>query len=290
MLLGLIFRGVAFEFRFKARDSERHLWDKAFIGGSLTATFFQGVILGSYINGIPVIGRSYAGGPLDWLAPFPLFVGAGLVVAYSLLGSTWLIMKTVGDLQQRMVRLTVKLAWLLLAVIAAISLWTPLTHPSIAARWFSWPNLLWFSPVPLLVMLCMYLLQRTLQRETHSAPFLYALALIFLGYSGLAISVWPHIVPPSITIWDAAAPPQSQGFTLVGTLADRADDFDVYRVGLLRVSRQDSAGRGLSLMAISDSALVETLGLVNCDLDGQRRDIRPCRLRDAFLYAFDRPV
>jgi cytochrome bd ubiquinol oxidase subunit II len=218
MLLGLIFRGVAFEFRFKARDSERHLWDKAFIGGSLTATFFQGVILGNYINGIPVVGRSYAGGALDWLAPFPLFVGAGLVIAYALLGSTWLIMKTVGDLQRRMVRLTDKLAWLLLAVIAAISLWTPLTHPSIAARWFSWPNLLWFSPVPLLVMLCMYLMQRTLKRETHSAPFLYALALIFLGYSGLAISVWPHIVPPSITIWDAAAPPQSQGFTLVGTL------------------------------------------------------------------------
>jgi cytochrome d ubiquinol oxidase subunit II len=218
MLLGLIFRGVAFEFRFKAKDSERHLWDKAFIGGSLTATFFQGVTLGTYINGIPVVDRSYAGGPLDWLAPFPLFVGVGLLVAYSLLGSTWLIMKTVGDLQQRMVKLTGMLAWLLLAVIGAISLWTPLTHPAIAARWFSFPNIIWFSPVPILVVVVMVLLQRTLRRETHTAPFIYALALIFLGYSGLAISVWPNIIPPDISFWDAAAPPQSQGFTLVGTL------------------------------------------------------------------------
>lgn len=218
MLLGLIFRGVAFEFRFKANDRERHLWDKAFISGSLIATFSQGVVLGAYVSGISVSGRAYAGGPLDWLAPFPLFTGAGLVIAYSLLGSTWLIMKTEGDLQARMVRITRPLAWALLAVIIVISLWTPLAQPNIAQRWFSWPNLLWFSPVPLLVGLSIYLLQRALKREPQAAPFLYTLGLVFLGYSGLAISIWPNVIPPNISIWDAAAPPQSQGFTLVGAL------------------------------------------------------------------------
>jgi cytochrome d ubiquinol oxidase subunit II len=218
MLLGLIFRGVAFEFRAKALDHERVLWDRAFIGGSLTATFFQGVVLGFYINGIPVVDHAYAGGPLDWLAPFPLFTGVGLVIAYALLGSTWLIMKTEGHLQHQMMRITRPLAWALLLVIVAVSLWTPLAHPYIAERWFTWPHLLWFSPVPLLVMVTMYLLWRALRRGYEVMPFLYALALIFLGYSGLAISIWPNIVPPGISIWDAAGPPQSQGFTLVGTL------------------------------------------------------------------------
>ncbi len=218
MLLGLIFRGVAFEFRFKANDRERPVWDLSFIVGSAAATFFQGVALGTYIDGIPVKNGVFAGGPLDWLAPFPLFCGVGLMVAYSVLGATWLIMKTEGALQQRMIHLTGKLAWLLLAVIAAISLWTPLAHPEIARRWFSFPNLLWFSPVPVLVAVCMAQLLRALHRQPNVSPFLYTLALTFLGYSGLAISVWPNIVPPGISIWDAAAPPQSQGFALVGAL------------------------------------------------------------------------
>ncbi|CAJ95967.1 cytochrome d ubiquinol oxidase subunit II [Cupriavidus necator] len=218
MLLGLIFRGVAFEFRFKANDRERPVWDAAFILGSGTASFFQGVALGAYIDGIKLEGHRFAGGPLDWLTPFPLFCGVGLMVAYTVLGSTWLIMKTEGALQQRMIRLTGSLAWLLLAVIAVISLWTPLTHPEIAERWFSLPNLFWFSPVPILVALCMFMLMRVLRHEPDISPFMYALGLVFLGYSGLAISVWPNIIPPGISIWDAAAPPQSQGFALVGAL------------------------------------------------------------------------
>ncbi|MDF3837808.1 cytochrome d ubiquinol oxidase subunit II [Cupriavidus basilensis] len=218
MLLGLIFRGVAFEFRFKANDRERHVWDKAFICGSLMAAFFQGVSLGAYIDGIRVTGRAFSGGPLDWLQPFPLFCGVGVVVAYTVLGSTWLIMKTEGPLHQRMLELTAKLAWVLLAVIAVISIWTPLAQPRIAARWFSLPNLIWFSPVPLLVAFAMYRLIRSLQHHAHLAPFMYTLALVFLGYSGLAISVWPNIVPPNISIWDAAGPAQSQGFALVGAL------------------------------------------------------------------------
>ena len=218
MLMGLIFRGVAFEFRFKAKADKRLLWDKAFIWGSLVATFFQGVALGAFIEGFKVVDRRYAGGTLDWLTPFALFSGLGLIVAYALLGCTWLIMKTEGKLQEQMHNLARPLALVLLAVIGIVSLWTPLAYPDIAHRWFSMPNLLWFMPVPLLVLVTFYGLLRAVARNAHYTPFLLTLVLIFLGYSGLGISLWPNIIPPSISIWDAAAPPQSQGFMLVGTL------------------------------------------------------------------------
>jgi cytochrome d ubiquinol oxidase subunit II len=218
MLLGLIFRGVAFEFRFKAKAAKRHLWDKAFIGGSLTATFFQGVALGAYIDGFEVVDRVFVGGALDWLTPFSLFCGLALVAAYALLGCTWLIMKTSGRLQQQMHDLARPLVLVVLAVTGIVSLWTPLAHAEIAERWFSLPNLFWFIPVPLLVLLCTWALLRAVASNAHYSPFLLTLALIFLGYSGLGISLWPNIIPPSISIWEAAAPPQSQGFILVGAL------------------------------------------------------------------------
>jgi cytochrome d ubiquinol oxidase subunit II len=218
MLMGLIFRGVAFEFRFKAHDHERHLWDKAFIGGSVIATFFQGVVLGAYIQGIPVADRAYAGGALDWISPFSLFTGLSLLVAYALLGSTWLIMKTEGSLQEHAYAITRRLVWALLAAIIAVSIWTPLLDSEIARRWFSYPNILWVSPVPLLVAACMFLLLRAVARKAHVTPFLFTLALVFLSYAGFGISLWPNIVPPDISIWDASSPPQSQGFTLVGAL------------------------------------------------------------------------
>src|SRR6202162_1084846 len=145
MLLGLIFRGVAFEFRFKAPDHERHIWDKAFIGGSLTAAFFQGVSLGAYVQGIPMHGHTYAGGSLDWLAPFPVFTGIGVVIAYALLGSTWLIMKTEDQLHQQMIRMAKPLIWFVAAAIVVVSIWTPLANSGIAIRWFSLPNLFWFA-------------------------------------------------------------------------------------------------------------------------------------------------
>ncbi|MDH0732231.1 cytochrome d ubiquinol oxidase subunit II [Pseudomonas sichuanensis] len=218
MLVGLIFRGVAFEFRFKARANKRHIWDKAFIWGSLVATFFQGVALGAFIEGFKVVDRKFVGGYLDWLTPFTLFSGLGLIVAYTLLGCTWLIMKTEGPLQQKMHDMARPLALVLLAVIGIVSLWTPIAYPQIADRWFSMPNLVWFMPVPLLVLVTFYGLLRAVARNAHYTPFLLTLVLIFLGYSGLGISLWPNIIPPSISIWDAAAPPQSQGFMLVGTL------------------------------------------------------------------------
>jgi cytochrome d ubiquinol oxidase subunit II len=218
MLLGLIFRGVAFEFRFKAKASKRHIWDKAFIGGSLTATFFQGVALGAYIDGFKVVDRAYAGGALDWLTPFSLFCGLALIAAYALLGCTWLIMKTEGRLQLQMHDMARPLVFVLLGVTGIVSLWTPLAHAEIAQRWFSLPNLFWFIPVPLLVLLCTWALLRAVARNANYSPFLLTLTLIFLGYSGLGISLWPNIIPPAVSIWDAAAPPQSQGFILVGAL------------------------------------------------------------------------
>ncbi|MCP3727939.1 cytochrome d ubiquinol oxidase subunit II [Paraburkholderia sp. CNPSo 3272] len=218
MLIGLIFRGVAFEFRFKAHEHRRHLWDLAFIGGSLVATFAQGVVLGAFIDGFPVRDNEWVGGSLDWLRPFPLFCGVALLAAYAQLGCTWLIMKTEGPLQTHMYRLSYMLAWALLIAIGLVSLWTPLAHPAIAHRWFTMPNLLFFLPVPVLLILGFLAKLRSLARRATVMPFIITLMVIFLGYSGLAISLWPHIVPPSITLWDAASPPQSQLFSLVGAL------------------------------------------------------------------------
>lgn len=219
MLLGLILRGVAFEFRFKAHEHERHLWDKAFIGGSFTAAFFQGIALGAYIDGIPMRGHVYIGDVLDWLRPFPLLCGGGVVVAYGLLGSTWLIMKTEGELRRRMLTLTSPLLALLVGAIGIVSVWTPFVNAGVAARWFSFPHMLWFAPVPLLLGVSVCMLRRSLRANArHHGAFVAALAIIFLGYTGLAISIFPNIIPPSISIWEAASSPQSQGFTLVGTL------------------------------------------------------------------------
>lgn len=181
MLVGLIFRGVAFEFRFKARANKRHIWDKAFIWGSLVATFFQGVALGAFIEGFKVVDRKFVGGYLDWLTPFTLFSGLGLIVAYTLLGCTWLIMKTEGPLQQKMHDMARPLALVLLAVIGIVSLWTPIAYPQIADRWFSMPNLVWFMPVPLLVMVTFYGLLRAVARNAHYTPFLLTLVLISLA-------------------------------------------------------------------------------------------------------------
>jgi cytochrome d ubiquinol oxidase subunit II len=218
MLIGLILRGVAFEFRFKADDHHRHWWDKAFIGGSYLATFCQGVAMGAFINGFEVVDNHFAGGTWDWLTPFSLFTGVSLLVAYALLGSTWLLFKTEGRLQKDMRTLTRPITMLLLAVMAGISIWSPLAHPAIADRWFTMPYLLYFSPVPILVVLMAVGLVRSLNRRAEYAPFLFTLGLLFMGYSGLLISLWPYIIPPSITIHEAAAPEASQLFTLVGAV------------------------------------------------------------------------
>ncbi|AYG62195.1 cytochrome d ubiquinol oxidase subunit II [Rhizobium jaguaris] len=218
MLAGLIWRGVAFEFRFKAEEAHRPFWDKAFAWGSYIATFSQGVVLGAFLNGFNVVDGAYAGGSFDWLTPFSLFTGLSLLVSYALLGSTWLIMKTEGALQLCMKKLARPVTLALLAIIIIVSLWTPFSHPDVASRWFSLPNIVFFAPVPILVVLATWAIILSLGQDAQAAPFVLALFLLFLGYSGLAISLWPNIIPPSISIWDAAAPSQSMGFTLVGAL------------------------------------------------------------------------
>ncbi|WP_212515612.1 cytochrome d ubiquinol oxidase subunit II [Acinetobacter soli] len=217
MVIALIFRGVAFEFRFKANRT-KHLWDKAFIGGSVLSSFLQGVLLGAYIQGIHIVDGRYAGGGLDWLTPFSLFTGVGVVVLYAALGCGWLIMKTDHRLQEDMFKIMPKLILALLFIFACVSLYTPLSQPQIAARWFSLPQLLYFSPVPILVVICSVLALRACTKKQESAPFLYILALLFLAYSGFLISIFPYIIPPSVTIWDAAAPANSQLFALIGAL------------------------------------------------------------------------
>ncbi len=218
MLTGLILRGVAFEFRFKADEAHRPFWSKAFAIGSYTAAFFQGAALGAFIDGFKVTGPSYRGGALDWLSAFSVFTGLGVVVSYALLGSTWLTMKTEGPLQARMIVIARWITPVLLGGIAIVSLWTPLAHGAIAARWFSQPNIWFLAPVPILVVLTTWQLLVRLNGTPGAVPFLLALFLLFLGYSGLAISLWPNIIPPGVSFHDAAAPRESQAFALVGAV------------------------------------------------------------------------
>ena len=215
MLVALIFRGVAFEFRFKSRRN-RHWWDIAFAGGSTVAAFTQGLVLGTFIQGVPVAGREFAGGSFDWLTPFAVFAGFAVVAGYAMLGASWLLMKSEGELQAWARRAVRILGQATLLAILGVSLWTPFLDTDIAQRWFSWPNILYLSPVPILVGLLALWLEYALAKGQERAPFFLTLALFLLSYGGLAISLWPHIIPPEITIWEAAAPPASQLFMLVG--------------------------------------------------------------------------
>ncbi|MCC6470572.1 MAG: cytochrome d ubiquinol oxidase subunit II [Alphaproteobacteria bacterium] len=217
MLIALVFRGVAFEFRFKSRH-RRWLWDAAFAGGSTVAALTQGVALGAFIQGIKVADRAFAGGPFDWLTPFSLMTGVGLAAGYAMLGCGWLIMKTEGPLQQRCFALMAPLGLVVLGFVAAVSLWTPFLSPAIADRWFSWPNLAYLSPVPLLVAIVALALWRALRRRRQALPFVLTLCLFVLSYLGLGISLWPHAIPPSVTIWQAASSPEAQRFLIVGVL------------------------------------------------------------------------
>lgn len=215
MLLGLAFRGVAFEFRARSRK-KKQLWDAAFFLGSLTAAIAQGIALGTVVQGITVEGRAYAGGWFDWLTPFTVLTALALVIGYALLGTTWLIWKTRGDLQERMYRLALPLAAAMVAVIGAVSLWTLFIDPSFGERWFTWPAIALVWPVPLLVLAVGFAFLRAVGARRDLLPYLLTLGWFLLSYVGLAISLYPNIVPPSISLWDAAAPDASLGFLLVG--------------------------------------------------------------------------
>jgi cytochrome d ubiquinol oxidase subunit II len=219
MLLALVFRGVAFEFRFRAQSQAgRATWDFAFFGGSAVAALCQGLTLGGILQGVHVVGRAYAGGWWDWLTPFTVLCGVAVVVGYALLGACWLIWRTEGPLQHRCRRHARNLGVGTLAAILAVSVWTPFLNESFAHRWFGWPGIVLTSPVPVLVALLAFGLWIGLKREHHLTPLLCALGSFVLCFVGLGISLFPHIVPPAITIWDAAAPPASQAFLLVGAI------------------------------------------------------------------------
>lgn len=219
MLLALIFRGVAFEFRFRAVSTRgQRLWDAAFCAGSIVAALCQGLTLGGLLQGIRVENRVYAGGWWDWLTGFTILCGLAVVIGYALQGACWLVLKTDGALARRCRRYARALAIGTLALIVVVSLWTPMLNPTLAQRWFGWPGILLTSPVPLLVVVVAWLFWRGLKQRHDLTPFLCTEAWFVLCYAGLGISVWPKIVPPSISIWDAAAPPASQAFLLVGAV------------------------------------------------------------------------
>jgi len=217
MLLSLVFRGVAFEFRFVA-DTSRIVWNVAFAGGSTLAAFFQGVLLGGFVQGIKVENNAFAGGALDWATPFTLLCGLGVVAGYALIGSVWLIMKTDGATATRARAHAKLLLVVVLVFMGIVSLWTPLAFPRIAERWFTTPNLFYLAPVPIITLILAFAVWQWLAKGHENLPFFGVIGLFLLGYVGVGISIFPYLVPPSLTVWEVAAAPASQIFMLIGTV------------------------------------------------------------------------
>ncbi|OEZ01619.1 MULTISPECIES: cytochrome d ubiquinol oxidase subunit II [Stenotrophomonas] len=216
LVVALVFRGVAFEFRFKAHRSRR-LWSVAFGLGSLLAAFAQGVILGALVQGLQVVNGNYVGGPFGWFSPFSMLTGAAVVFGYALLGSTWLILKTEGREQAVARTLTRPLVVAVIVFMGLVSAWLPFLDSRLMARWFSDGNFWWLSPVPLLTLaVAVALWQSAMHPRRDLPPFLLTLALFVLGFIGLVLGMWPYLLPPSMTLWEAAAPASSMGFSLVG--------------------------------------------------------------------------
>jgi cytochrome d ubiquinol oxidase subunit II len=215
MLLGLVFRGVAFEYRW--RDvAHQGFWDTAFFGGSLVAAMAQGMILGALLQGIEVEGRAYAGSWWDWLTPYTFLTGLGTVAGYALLGSTWLIWKLDGGVQAHARYVALRAALATIVLMGAVSLYNITLNPEYAAHWLTAPEIYFVAPVPVVTALVALALIRLIRGTGNSSPFWLGIALFFLGMSGLGVTIWPNVVPPTITIWDAAAPERSQEFMLVG--------------------------------------------------------------------------
>jgi cytochrome bd ubiquinol oxidase subunit II len=216
MLLALVFRGITFEFRGLAGGKGK--WNFAFFAGSTLAALCQGVVLGGMIQGVKIENGAFAGGAFDWATPFAAVCALGVATGYALLGATWMIMKTEGAIAERAKRQALYLLLAVLVFMGIVSLWTPLMVPSIAERWFSVPNIFYLWPVPVVTAFTAYLGWIGLRDGRDALPFISAIGLFLLGYMGLAISWFPYLVPPSVTVWDAAAAPVSQMFMLVGTL------------------------------------------------------------------------
>jgi cytochrome d ubiquinol oxidase subunit II len=214
MLIALGLRGVVFGLRGKTRGGA--WWDRGFALGSTLGAFCQGVILGTYVQGFGFAGGRIAGGAFIWFTPFSLMTGIAVVIAYALLGTCWLIYKTDGDQQQWARIAAARLAWIIIGFIVLVSIWTPLAEPAIAQRWFSWPNVLFLSPVPVLTALTTWGFAHALRSERELAPFILCVWLYVLALAGLAISLWPYVVPRHLSVWEVAAPPDSLRFLLWG--------------------------------------------------------------------------
>ncbi|SHE87197.1 cytochrome bd-I ubiquinol oxidase subunit 2 apoprotein [Loktanella atrilutea] len=216
MLLALVFRGVAFEYRWRTERWKR-VWDIAFFGGSTMAALCQGISLGALVQGIKVTERHYSGGWWDWLTPFSITTGIAVVVGYALLGACWVMMKTDGAVHHRMRDLAKPLAIATLAFIAAVSVWTPFQNYTYFERWFAMPGFLYTLPIPILLLFTVYMLFTGIARGRDVIPFFAAEGLFVISFIGIGISFYPYIVPPSLLITDAAAPDSSLKFALVGT-------------------------------------------------------------------------
>lgn len=215
MLTALIFRGVAFEFRFKATQYKA-IWDYLFFIGSASATFLQGAILGSFIQGFPSSFEINMYQEYTWLNLFSFLTGLSLMAGYALLGACWLIIKTSSELQQKMYKVALFCLCLVAISIAYVSLWTPIVEVEIAKRWFSIPNLFYLAPLPISTAVIVLLAYKSLQNKEEKTPFIYSILIFLLSYVGLCISLWPYIIPRVMTIWDAAAPHSTLMFLFVG--------------------------------------------------------------------------
>jgi cytochrome bd ubiquinol oxidase subunit II len=212
MLVGLILRGVAFDFRVKARDSHKPLWNHAFFAGSALAAASQGWMLGHYITGLQPGWQYHL---------FAAAIAFALPAAYVLIGACWLILKTEDDLQRLAVRWA-KLAWLpVVAGMGLISIITPMVSPTVRARWFSMPEFIALLPIPLMTMVALLALRALLNFERVLGklcwvPFSLVIAVFLLGFFGLAYSLYPYVVMDRLTIWEAASSPQALKIILVG--------------------------------------------------------------------------
>ena len=215
MLLGLVFRGVAFEYRWRD-PGHRRLWDAAFTGGSLVAAMAQGMTLGALLQGIEVIDRAYAGSWFDWLTPYTLLCGLGVVAGYALLGSTWLIWKLDGPGQAHARKLALRSALATIVLMGAVSLYNVFLNAEYAERWLTAPEIYFAAPVPILTAIIALSMIQAIRKARNSKPFWLSIALFFFGMAGLGVTMWPYVVPPGVTIWDAAAPERSQVFMLIG--------------------------------------------------------------------------
>lgn len=215
LVAGLIFRGIAFEFRFKAGAS-KHWWDRSFNIGSTVAAFAQGAVAGAYIQGFEVVDRQYVGGAFDWLTPFTVMTGLGVVTGYALLGATWTVLKTEGATRDWAFRASERLVLAVFAFFVLVSLWTPLTKPFVYDRWLEGVAWLWVFPVT--TSLATVWVWHAIRARREAVPFIGSMVLFGLFYAGLLISMWPYAVPPDFTFWDAASDPGSQLFLLLGVL------------------------------------------------------------------------